>query len=166
MILKLSSWLVAVLAGGALVTGCGSSSTSTTTSTATAPTATATTTAPKPAATVSTATATTPTTHATTPTTHATTPTTSTGSSQTTPEATPPGEKQIVTACTHRSPAEEARLPANLRAKLAKLCEDATSGDVAAQNKIAQEVCLELVRGSHIPAGAPMQRAIAVCKTE
>ena len=166
MILKLSTWLVAVLAGGALLTGCGSSSTSTTTSTAAAPTPTATTTATKPVTTVHVTKAATPTTSAPTPTTHASTPTTSTSSANTETEAKPPGEQQIVTACTHRSASEEAALSPKLKAQLGKLCEAATSGNVAAQHKIAEEVCTELVKNSHIPAGAPMKRALAVCKTE
>lgn len=166
MIFKPSTWLVVVLAGGMLVTGCGSSSTLTTTTTAAAPTPTATTTAPKPAATVPSKITTTPTAHARTPTAHATTSTTSTASLQTTPVAKPAGQQQIVTACTHRSPSERSGLSSSLTAKLAKLCEKGTSGDAAAQHKILQEVCTELVDSSHIPAGAPSEQALAVCKTE
>jgi len=160
MSLKLSTWLVAALAGGALTAGCGSSGSSTTsatTSTAAPATATTTATTAKPAET--TPAATTPKATATTPKATAT-PTPATAP----PPAKLPPEQQLVAACEKRS-AAEASLSPGLKAKLAKLCEIAKSGNKAEQLKIAAEACEEIIHVSHVPA-AYKRQALAVCKTE
>lgn len=134
MNLKLSTWVLALLAGAALLAGCGSSSSNSTTTT--------------PTITVSKTT--------TTPGT-----TTTTGTSTTT-VLTPEQAKKAADTCKHGVQSESS-IPSSVRPKLEKTCEKAASGDTGALRQVAQEACVQLINASHIPAGAARERALSVC---
>jgi hypothetical protein len=55
-------------------------------------------------------------------------------------------------------------ISASAKTKLEGLCAKVSSGDRAALHKVAQEVCVELVNASQVPAGVSKERALAVCK--
>jgi hypothetical protein len=137
MTLKLSTWLLVALAGGALLAGCGSSSSSTTSSSQSTPTAAATT-----GVTTGSSAASTP---AVTP-------------------LTPAQAKKAVSSCKHSVRAESA-IPTSAKAPLEKTCEKAaSSGTAAALRDVAEEACVDLVNASHLPAGVIKERALATCK--
>jgi hypothetical protein len=140
MIRKLSTWLLVALAGGAFVAGCGSSNNSTSSSQATSTPAT---TSPTPAGATSTPTPSGPRTPA--------------------GEASHPTPAQAVASCKQSIQAQPT-ISASAKSKLAGLCAKAAGGDRTALHKVAQEVCIELVNSSQIPAGASRERALAVCK--
>ena len=149
MILKLSTWLLAALAGGAFLAGCGSSGNSTSTTTIqSTPTAAATSPATTSPATTSPA-------------------TTSSGTTATTPAVTPlpPAQaKQAVSTCKHSVQSESA-IPTSAKGKLEKTCEKAaSSGSAATLRKVAEEACVELITALHLPAGVIRERALATCK--
>jgi hypothetical protein len=141
MIRKLSTWLLVALAGGAFVAGCGSSNNSTSSSQATSTPATTT---PAPAGATS-------------------TPPTPSGPRTPAGEASHPTPAQAVASCKQSIQAQPT-ISASAKSKLAGLCAKAASGDRTALHKVAQEVCVELVNASQIPAGASRERALAVCK--
>jgi hypothetical protein len=136
MTLKLSTWLLVLLAGGALLAGCGSSSSTTTSTT--------------PTITVS---------KTTTTTTPGTTTTTGTN---TTTVLTPAQAKQAADTCKKGVQAESS-IPSSAKPKLEKTCEKAATGDTTALRKVAQEACVQLVNAAHLPAGAARERALSVC---
>jgi hypothetical protein len=133
MTLKLSTWLLAVLAGAALLAGCGSSSS---TSTSTTPTITVSRTT--------------------------TTPGTTTTGTNTTTVLTPAQAKEAASTCKKGVQAESS-IPASAKPKLEKTCEKAATGDTSALRTVAQEACVQLVNAAHLPAGAARERALSVC---
>ena len=146
MNLKLSTWLLVALAGGAFAAGCGSSSKS---SNSTSGSQTGTTRATTPVG-------------PTAPGEESITP----GSTTTAPAPThftPAQVKQAVSTCKHGVQADPA-IPASAKAKLERTCEKVSSGNLNALRQVAQEACVELVNASHLPSGAAKQRALAVCK--
>jgi hypothetical protein len=149
MTLKLSTWLPAAVAAGALLAGCGSSGNSTSTTTVQG-TPTAATTSPATTSAGSSAPS-----------------TTSTGTTATTPAVTPlpPAQaKQAVSTCKHSVQSESA-IPTSAKGKLEKTCEKAaSSGSAAALRKVAEEACVELITASHLPAGVIREKALATCK--
>jgi hypothetical protein len=134
MTLKLSTWLLVLLAGGALLAGCGSSS-STTTSTTPTITVSKTTTTPG---------------------------TTTTTGTNTTTVLTPAQAKQAADTCKKGVQAESS-IPSSAKPKLEKTCEKAATGDTSALRTVAQEACVQLVNAAHLPAGAARERALSVC---
>jgi hypothetical protein len=139
MIRRPSVRLATLLAGGALLAGCGSSST--TSSSISIPATTATT-APS-------------TTAATT-----TTPTTTTGA--TNPAISAAGVQQILAQC-KAVIARAPTLSAATKAKVESICNKASSGDVEGARKAGREVCEEVIKASPVPAPAKEQ-ALAACK--
>jgi hypothetical protein len=139
MNLKLSTWLLVALAGGAFATGCGSSSNSTSSSQST-PGAAATSSAPAGSATPGAA-----------------------GSTAPATPLTPAQAKQAVSTCKHGVQSQSA-IPSGAKSKLEKTCEKAASGNPNALRKVAEEACIELINASHLPSGAVKQRALALCK--
>ena len=138
MIRSRSSWLVGVLACGALIAGCGSSSSTTSTQSSTASSTGA---AP------------------------ATTSTSSTPGKSSAPALTGAALTQAVTICKHQIKAQ-ATLPASAKSKLEGVCEEAAKGNSVAVKKAAREVCEEVVNGAKVPAGASKEQALAACKTK
>jgi hypothetical protein len=141
---KLSAWLAVTLAGAGFVAGCGSSDKSISNGkTAAAPTTSsssaATSTSP-PATTGSTG---------------------STGA--TAPGATTPSARKSATACV-KAIEKRTSLSASAKAKLAGICERATSTDVSTRRKAAHEACFAIVNGLHMPAGVARERALAICR--
>ena len=115
MMLKLSTWLLAALAAGALMAGCGSGSSTSSTSTV---------------------------------------------SSQT---AVPPaGGKQLVASC-EQAVRSQPGISSSAKAKLEATCKNAASGGQAGRQKVAHEVCIELLEAAHVPAGPDKDRALAAC---
>jgi len=154
MNLKLSTWLVAALAGGAFLAGCGSSGNSTSTTTVqSTPTPAATspaTTSPASTSPASTAPA-----------------TTSPGTTATTPAVTPlpPAQAKRAVATCKQTVQSESAIPTSAKGKLEKTCEKAaSSGSAAALRKVAEEACVELITASHLPAGVIREKALATCK--
>lgn len=134
MTLKLSTWLLVALAGGAFLAGCGSSSNSTSSSQST-PTAAATT---GSGAAPTTAPAVTP--------------------------LTPAQAKQAVATCKHSVQGQSAiptSVKGTLEKTCQKA---ASSGSAAALRQVAEEACVALVSASHLPAGVIKERALAACK--
>ena len=180
MLPRLSTWLVVALAGGALISGCGGSEStasvktastglsSTPTNTAGAPTRT--TTLPSTATLPATAPASPTTTSSTRSTPLPTTTAPSTTGTKTVPKAVlrPPNKisgKQAVTVCkgaVHAQPT----LSSSTKAKLEKSCEKAAAGGQSALDRVAHEVCLEIINTSGVPAGATRERALATCSEE
>lgn len=140
MNLKLSTWLLLALAGGAFATGCGSSNNSTSSSQST-PGAAATSSASPGSA----------------------TPGSAKGSTAPATPLTPAQAKQAVSTCKHGVQSQSA-IPSSAKAKLEKTCEKAASGDPSALRKVAEEACIELINASHLPSGAIKQRALDLCK--
>ena len=92
--------------------------------------------------------------------------TTSTASTVTGPAALTPVQAQQAVATCKRSIQAQSGISASIKAQLAKTCEKAATGSPADLQKVAQEVCVELVNASHIPAGAARERALAICKVK
>ncbi len=127
MTVKLSTWLVVALAGGAILAGCGSSNSA---SSQTTPTASS---------------------------------QTSATSTATGPVALTPAQAQQAVATCKRGIQAQSGISASAKAQLEKTCEKAASGNPAALQSVAREVCVGLVNASHIPAGAARERALAIC---
>lgn len=136
MIRSRSTWLVGLLACGALIAGCGSSSSTSSTQSSSS--------ASKPA---------------TTATTSSTSATSSTDSSKSGTSL-----QAEVAACKHEI-AIQSTLPAGAKAKLEAVCGEAAKGDTAAVKKAAREVCEEVIDKSPVPA-ADKQQALAACKAK
>lgn len=135
-------WFVAMLAGAALIGGCGSGSThSSATATGTSSTAPATSTASSTTAPSLTS---------------ATPKTTSTGT-----QSNDRGPAKAEIAACERG---LGTLPARFRQKIAADCVKAAHGERAALKQDARELCEEVVRTSQIPAGLERERALALCK--
>jgi hypothetical protein len=185
MLPKLSTWMIAALAGAALISGCGGSESttastgpsSTHTSTAAAPTRTtilpptATLPATAPASPPSTtSTASTPPSTSTARTPPPTTTVPSTTGTKTVLKTVPlPDDKisgqQAISVCkgaVHQQPT----LSASAKVKLEKNCEKAVAGGQSALSRVAHEVCLEIINASKVPAGASRERALALCSEE
>ncbi|MGO8907209.1 MAG: hypothetical protein ACLQMH_16550 [Solirubrobacteraceae bacterium] len=60
---------------------------------------------------------------------------------------------------------EETTLPASAKQKLEGVCDKAGSGNAAEVRKAAEEVCVEVVRSSAVPAGPAKEEALAACKS-
>ena len=136
MTLKLSTWLLVALAGGAFVAGCGSSSSSTSSGQSTTTAAT---------------------------TSGATTGSNAASLPAVTP-LTPAQAKKAVASCKHSVQGESA-IPKSAKGALEKTCEKAaSSGTAAALREVAEEACVDLVDASHLPAGVIRERALATCK--
>jgi hypothetical protein len=177
MLPRLSTWVIAALAGGALISGCGSSESTTAstrpTSTLTAGAPTRSTILPSTATLPSTAPASpspTPSTTSTPLPAPAAPSATGTTGTKTAPKVIPqPVEKisgtQAVSACkgaVHAQPT----LSASIKAKLEKSCEKAAAGGQSALQRVAHEVCLEIINSSKVPAGALRERAVATCSDD
>ncbi len=138
MIRSRSTWLVGLLACGALIAGCGSSSKSTSSSqsssSSSSPASTATTTSSTPT-------------------------TSSTGSSKSGTSL-----QAEISACKHEI-AVQSTLPAGAKAKLEAVCGEAAKGNTAAVKKAAREVCEEVIEKSPVPA-SDKQQALAACKAK
>ncbi len=135
------SWLLGLLACGALIAGCGSSSTTTSQSSSTTATTTS-----APAATSSTA---------------ATT-STSGGTSSTAGKSAASIRQEIVQC--KQEIAAQSSLPAKAKAKLEAVCAKAAKGDTAAVKQAAREICEEVINGSAVPAGPTREKALSACK--
>ena len=163
MLPRLSTWLVVALAGGALVSGCGSGSESTA---ASKTVSTDLSTAPTNTAGALTRSTTLPSTAPPSPTTTAP----STTGTKTVPKAVPrrPNKisgQQAVTVCkgaVHAQPT----LSSSTKAKLEKSCEKAAAGGQSALERVAREVCLEIINSSGLPAGASRERALSTCSED
>jgi hypothetical protein len=158
MIRKLSTWLVVALAGGAFLAGCGSSSNSTSSSQTASPPAT---TSSAPAGTTSPSGTTSSAPARTTSTAATPIPRGATTGPGVPRNASP---TQVVAACKQSIQAQPT-ISASAKTKLEGICAKA-GGDRAALHRVAQEVCVELVNASRVPAGASKERALAVCKTQ
>jgi hypothetical protein len=137
MINRLGSLAAVCALAGVLATGCGAKTVTVTTG------------------------STTPTT--TTPTTATTPPTGTTGTS-TTP--TTPGQlralvAQEVAAC-KTTVNSQGTLSASAKSQLDAVCDKAGTGDVAAVQKAASQVCQEIIK-DQVPAGAARTQALASC---
>ena len=136
MILKLSTWLLVALTGGALLAGCGSSSSSSTSSTSTTTGGAVTGSQSSP----------------------------NTNTTGTSSPLSPAQQEQAATTCKHGIQSQS-KITGSAKTKLEAICEKAaTSGTAAGLQAVAQEVCLELVKSAHLPAGPARERAQAICK--
>jgi hypothetical protein len=165
---RLSTWLLVALAGGALISGCGSSETTTTVTTASTGVSSApTNTAGAPArSTTLPHTASLPATAPASPTT--TSPTTTPPT--TVPKAVPQSPqkiagKQAVSVCKGAVRAQPT-LSASTKANLEQSCEKAAAGGQSALQRVAHEVCLEIINSANVPAGAAREHAVATCGQE
>jgi len=73
--------------------------------------------------------------------------------------------KQAVAVCkaaVHAQPT----LSSSTRAKLEESCEKAAAGGQSALDRVAREVCAEIINTSKLPAGAARERALTVCSEE
>ncbi len=101
----------------------------------------------------------------------------SSGSSSTSPStSTPPASSStpaaaatsggaVAVAACKQALHEETTLPASAKAKLEGVCDKAGSGNAAEVRKAAEEVCVEVVRSSAVPAGPAKEEALAACKS-
>jgi hypothetical protein len=139
----LSTLLVAAIAGGALVTGCGSSSTSSNTTSSAAATSAGTSSAAAG--------------------------TSSTGAASSTPAAgaaaSSPAIQAAVAACKQSIQAQPT-LSASVKTKLSDICQKAANGDATGVKQATQQVCSEIVKASNIPAGPALDQAVAACKAK
>jgi hypothetical protein len=136
MILKPSTWLLVALTGGALLAGCGSSSSSSTSSTSTTTGGAATGSQSSP----------------------------NTNTTGTSSPLSPAQQEQAATTCKHGIQSQS-KITGSAKTKLEAICEKAAkSGTAAGLQTVAQEVCLELVKSAHLPAGPARERAQAICK--
>jgi hypothetical protein len=101
----------------------------------------------------------------TSPTASTSTPTASTGGTTGAGGAKSPGALRTVAACKRRIGAQ-ATLSASAKTRLDAVCERAVNGNPAALAKVAQEVCVEIVKSMHLPAGVAEERALAVCRVK
>jgi hypothetical protein len=77
---------------------------------------------------------------------------------------TPAQAKQAATTC-KQGIQKVSGIPQSAKAKLEQTCEKVGSGGAeAALHQVAAEACEQLVKASHIPAGAARTRALSVCK--
>jgi hypothetical protein len=137
MIRSRSTWLVGLLACGALITGCGSSSKPTSSSQSSS--------------------------SSSSPATTATTSSTPTTSSTNSSKSGTSLQAEIAT-CKHEI-ASQSTLPAGAKAKLEAVCGEAAKGNTAAVKKAAREVCEEVIDKSPVPA-SDKQQALAACKAK
>lgn len=144
MVRRLPRYPLILLAAAALFAGCGSSSSSSSSS---------------PAATATGSTATLP----TSPTAGAPTRSGSTSSTATSTTPNPPTGAAAVASC-KRGVQSLPNLQQSTKERLETICEKASSGDVNARRKAAEEACRELVNASPLPAGEARDRALAACK--
>jgi len=75
----------------------------------------------------------------------------------------PAAGKQAATSCKHAIQTQT-KLTASEKTKLEALCDKAASGNGADLDRIAHEVCVELINVSHVPTGPLRERALALCK--
>jgi hypothetical protein len=136
---RLTILLIAAIAGGALVTGCGSSSSSSTSNSTSTPTATS-------AGTSSTSGG------------------TSSSGGATSGAAASPGGQAAVAACKSSFQAQP-QLSADAKTKLSSLCDKAASGDAAAVKQATKDVCVQLSTDI-APAGAARDAAVAACNSK
>ncbi len=57
-------------------------------------------------------------------------------------------------------------LSASAKTRLERTCEKASGGGQATLRQIAHELCVEVIKSSHLPAGRAREQARAVCKNE
>jgi hypothetical protein len=134
---RLTILFVAAIAGGALVTGCGSSSSNSSNSTSTPATTSAGSSGGGGAATTPAAGA----------------------------AASSPAIQAGVAACKQSIQAQPA-MSASVKTKLVDLCQKAANGDTAAVKQATQQVCTEILKASNIPAGPALDQATAACKAK
>jgi hypothetical protein len=135
------TWLIAALAGGALLAGCGGGSGSTASSQSSSTPAT---TSSTPAATSSTPTATAP--------------------SGITKAQSAAIAQQAAAACRQAIQGQPS-LSAAAKGKLEATCTKVGKGDTTAVHKAVQEICAEIVNGSALPPGPAREHAIAGCRS-
>jgi translation initiation factor IF-2 len=75
-------------------------------------------------------------------------------------------QKEATETCKHGIQSQS-KISASAKAKLEGICDKAaTSGSTAALQTVAQELCRELVKASHVPAGAARDQALEICKAK
>jgi hypothetical protein len=79
--------------------------------------------------------------------------------------ASNPAVQAAVTACKNKINSSS-QVPASLKSKLTKLCDQAANGNLGSAKKVAQEVCKEVVK-AELPSSTPSairDKAMAACK--
>jgi hypothetical protein len=181
MLPRLSTSLIVGLASGALISGCGGGSESTAARTVTSSSAPTSTAAAPTRTTILPPTATLPATapaspapahSATTKTPLPTTAPSTTGTTgtKTVPRAVPQpvnrvSGRQAVAVCKGAVSAQPT-LSSSAKKRLEKSCEQAAQGGQSALQRVAHEVCLEIINTAKVPAGAARERARATCSED
>jgi hypothetical protein len=138
---KLCALPTVVLAGAALLAGCGGSSKTSSTASSSSTTVPASTSSPAPSST------------------QAAGATSTSGSSGAAGLA---GAQEAAALC--KSVLERATtLPANVKAKVEGICKQAESGNLAAAQAAAKGVCTEVIDAT-VPSGPAREQALAACK--
>jgi hypothetical protein len=90
----------------------------------------------------------------------------STGSTSTgTSSSISPAVRQLAVTTCQRTVQSELNLTSTAKAKLEAICNKASKGDAAEIRKVAQEVCVEIIKSSAGTSGAVKEKAIAACKS-
>jgi Spy/CpxP family protein refolding chaperone len=93
---------------------------------------------------------------------------TSAATAATTPATTPttiaPAGTAAIAACKQAVQAQTS-LTASARERLETICKKASSGSAAEVNKVAREVCEELIKSEPIPAGTAKEEALKACRS-
>jgi hypothetical protein len=79
--------------------------------------------------------------------------------------ASNPAVQAAVSACKNKINASS-QVPASLKSKLTKLCDQAANGNLGSAKKVAQQVCKEVVK-AELPSSTPSSirdKALAACK--
>ena len=85
-----------------------------------------------------------------------------TTSSQT---AVPPVDAQQAVASCEKAVRSQHSISSSSKAQLEAICKKAGGGGQAGLKKVAEEVCIELLDASHVPAGSARDQALAACKS-